>query len=120
MATCEHCGTGLDDGWHPGDDIATDEDDVRACRDLLSGMLEATREALNRDLETFLDLEDDGASGHSEGGCVACWGSGEHNPQSLYPIEHMPGCRIDAAIKRLRAMGCVDSIGVVQRRQVSG
>lgn len=42
MATCEHCGTQLDDGWHPGVD-ASDAEDVRACRDLLAGMLEASR-----------------------------------------------------------------------------
>ena len=45
MATCEHCGTELDDGRHPGVDVS-DEEDTRACRDLLAGMLQAADEKL--------------------------------------------------------------------------
>ena len=109
----------------------TTEDELREQIEELEGRLSSMvsardltirdlRGALDRCLETFLDLEDDGAAGYSEGGCVACWGSGEHNPNGLYPVEHVDGCRVEAAIKRLRALGCRDSIGVVGRRQVSG
>jgi hypothetical protein len=68
------------------------------------------RALLDRDLETMRDLEDYGAYGYSEGGCVLCWSTGEHNPTKPYPIEHTLGCPVKAAIDRLVAAGAVDSI----------